>query len=377
MFFRAATGYNGISFPDRGSQTLRTPAPSASHRLKALVAYFRRNRSFLSRVFRQYASNTLRVRVLKRTRVVEPLSAVFYVTHRCNLACHYCTQKYPDVLSREASTERTIDLLATIRPQVGSLYITGGEPLCRHDLEEILAAAQKLRFFTILHTNGVELDRRPRVLDLISSLVISLDSVNEDHFDKVTHSAPGTTRRLLANILAAGRHLRDTHRPVTLNCVIGATHLDDVYGVMDFCRQHDFIFSCCAALQNDLTPYPLLANPRYQKLVEHILESKRRKSLKINGSLEELEYILKFRDFNCYPTLLARIYPNGDVYYPCVPLKTVGGNLFETPSLQEIYARARRKFGDIPDCRGRCHLYSNVTSHFYVHKFWNLAAEYK
>ncbi len=346
-------------------------------KLKAIASYIRRNRSFLGRVFKQYASNTVNVRILKRTRLVEPISAIFYVTHRCNLACHYCTQKYPDVLSQEVSTEKTIELLRILRPHLGSLYITGGEPLCRSDLEEILRAAAELRYFTILHTNGVLLDRREKLLDYIVSLVISLDSMNEGRFDSVTQSAPGTTRRIISNIARYGRRMQETRRPMTINCVIDASTVADVYEVMEFCREHDFIFSCCSALKNDLTPYELLSNVRYQRLVDHILESKRQKRLKINGSVEELEYILKFKDFNCYPTLFARIYPNGDVYYPCVPLKTVGGNLFETPSLKEIYRRAREKFGDVPDCRGRCHLYSNITSHFYVHKFWNLAREYK
>jgi len=255
---------------------------------RAFLSYVRRNRAFLARVFKQYAWNTVNVRLLKRTRVVEPLSAVFYVTHRCNLACHYCTQKYPDVLSQEVSTEKTVELLRILRPQVGSLYITGGEPLVRGDLEEILRAASELGYWTILHTNGALLDRREKLLDYIQSLVISLDSMNEGRFDSITQSAPGTTRRIIDNIVHYGRFIRASGRPMTLNCVIDARNIEDVYPVMEFCREHDFIFSCCSALRNDLTQYELLANERYRRLVEHILESKRQKRLKINGSAEEL-----------------------------------------------------------------------------------------
>src|SRR6516225_4546224 len=152
--------------------TLLTPPqqPGALERLKSFAAYFQQNRRFLATVLRQYAWNTLNVRVLKRTRTIEPLSAIFYVTHRCNLSCHYCTQKYPDVLSREVSTEKTIAILRMVRRQLRSLYVTGGEPLCRSDLEEILQAAQELGYNTILHTNGVLLDRREKVLDHIASL---------------------------------------------------------------------------------------------------------------------------------------------------------------------------------------------------------------
>src|SRR5690348_17429785 len=111
---------------------------SGARRLKAFSTYVRRNRVFLGKVFKQYAWNTLNVRLLRRTRTIEPLSAIFYVTHRCNLACHYCTQKYPDVLSQELSTTKTIELLGIVRRHLCSLYITGGEPTCRSDLEEIL-----------------------------------------------------------------------------------------------------------------------------------------------------------------------------------------------------------------------------------------------
>src|SRR5574340_1216472 len=157
---------------DSDSQPRRQP--TAGQKLRALATYVNRNRDFLGRVLRQYAANTLKVRVLKRTRVIEPLSAIFYVTHRCNLSCHYCTQKYPDILSQELPTDQTIEILRIVRRHLRSLYITGGEPTCRVDLEEILEAAQKLGFNTILHTNGVLLDRRARLLDSIQSLVISL-----------------------------------------------------------------------------------------------------------------------------------------------------------------------------------------------------------
>ena len=42
----------------------------------------------------------------------------------------------------------------------------------------------------------------------------------------------------------------------------------------------------------------------------------------------------------------------------------------------EIYRRARERLGDVPDCRRRCYLYSNITSHLYFHNFWDLAREY-
>ena len=346
-------------------------------RMRAIYNYFKRNLPFLKVVFRQYAQNNWNVRIRKSTRVIDPISAIFYITHRCNLECHYCTQKSPDVTSEELSTAKTIELLRRIRTELSSLYVTGGEPLVRPDVAEVLQAAHGMGYSIILHTNGTLLDRREEVLDSIHSLVISLDSMNESRFDRITKSPAGTTRHILENIVRYGRQMRQSRRPMTINCVINSDTVDDVYDVMEFCREYDFVFSCCTALNNDVTQYSLLDNPKYMALADHIVQSKREKRLRINGSAESLEYTLKLKKFNCYPTLFARVYPNGDVFYPCVPLKTVGGNLFETPSVKEIFARARKKLGDVPDCRRRCHLYSNITSHLYVHNFWNLAGEYK
>lgn len=346
-------------------------------RIRASYNHFKRKLPFLRTVFGQYVRNSWNVRFRKSTRVIDPISAIFYITHRCNLECHYCTQKSPDILSEELSTEKTIEVLRRIRAELSSLYITGGEPLTRPDVEEILQAARQMRYSTILHTNGTLLDRREGVLDSIESLVISLDAVNESRFDAVTNSPAGTTRHIIQNTIRYGRQMRKSQRPMTINCVISPDTISDVYEVMDFCQENDFTFSCCTALTNDISQYSLLEDPKYIALANHIIESKQKRALRINGSVESLQYTLKLKNFNCYPTLFARVYPNGDVYYPCVPLKTVGGNLFQTPSVKKIFARARERLGDVPDCRGRCHLYSNITSHLYVHNFWNLAKEYK
>ena len=285
-------------------------------RMEAFYSYVNHKKPFLKRVLRHYAQNTWNVRIRKRTCVIEPLSAIFYITHRCNLECHYCTQKYPDIISQELPTDKTLELLGLIRKELGSLYVTGGEPLTRSDVGDILQAANRMGYSIILHTNGTLLDRREEVLDSIHSLVISLDSMNEARFDAVTNSPAGTTRHILDNIIYYGHRMRESHRPVTINCVIAENTIEDVYDVMEFCREHDFVFSCCSALKNDVTQFSLLENLRYNALVEHILDCKRRKLQRINGSVEILESILKFNDFNCYPTLFARVYPKRGCLLP-------------------------------------------------------------
>jgi len=105
--------------------------------LRGLVA----QAPFVAKNFRLYFRNGWRRHIL-RSKVVAPYAVTFYVTHKCNLACSYCTQKEPDVFSDELDTAGTIELLRRIRKESDSIVITGGEPTLRSDIEEIVAAAR-------------------------------------------------------------------------------------------------------------------------------------------------------------------------------------------------------------------------------------------
>src|SRR5947209_17036517 len=121
-------------------------SPAKRELLRGLV----RQVPFVAKNFQLYFRNAWRRRVL-RTKVVAPYAVTFYVTHKCNLACSYCTQKEPDVFSDELSTADTIRLLRKIRRESDSIVITGGEPTLRSDIEEIVLAARfECKFRSVL-----------------------------------------------------------------------------------------------------------------------------------------------------------------------------------------------------------------------------------
>ena len=61
---------------------------------------------FVLKNFKHYFQNLYR-REVRRTNVVAPYAAILYVTHKCNLACTYCTQREPDALATTlASSQR-------------------------------------------------------------------------------------------------------------------------------------------------------------------------------------------------------------------------------------------------------------------------------
>src|SRR6202451_4857210 len=92
-----------------------------------------RQAPFVAKNFQLYFRNGWRRHVL-RTNVVAPYAVTFYVTHKCNLACSYCTQKEPDVFSEELPTAGTLKVLAKIRRETDSIVFTGGELTLSSDI---------------------------------------------------------------------------------------------------------------------------------------------------------------------------------------------------------------------------------------------------
>ena len=333
-----------------------------------------RQAPFVAKNFQLYFRNAWRRHIL-RTKVVAPYAVTFYVTHKCNLACSYCTQKEPDVFSEELPTAETIQLMRRIRKETDSLVITGGEPTLRSDIEELAEAARfecKYRSLLLI-TNGTLLDRKPRILGAVTGLVVSLDALAADPTNPL--SKPAALPKVLENLALAREKLRSPRR-ITISTVIEEWNLGEVERLLDWCGEQGFIFAAQSAQMEKMPNLALLGNPRYQALVDKIIERRRSGTQPINGTPRTIETLLRFGDFQCYPTMFPRVYPNGDVFYPCEPLHKIAGNLLRDGSLKKIFARGKKIYGDIPPCQGICYLFGNVLSHYYVNDFWGLARDF-
>lgn len=110
------------------------------------------------------------------------LDAAIIVTYRCNAHCQMCnTWKYP---SRKEE-EITLTDISKLPDRMGYVNLTGGEPMLRDDIEEIVAILSKKARKVELSTNGyftdriVELARRFRDIRVRVSLE-GLPKVNDE-----------------------------------------------------------------------------------------------------------------------------------------------------------------------------------------------------
>jgi GTP 3',8-cyclase len=122
----------------------------------------------------------------------------------------------PDVLSFE-EIQRLVRVMAVIG--VGDVRLTGGEPLVRRDLPELvrmLAATPGVEDLS-LTTNGVLLDRlaAPLVTAGLRPINVSLDSLSHTRFAEITRR--NALGRVLRGLAEAERH--PELRPIKVNCV--------------------------------------------------------------------------------------------------------------------------------------------------------------
>src|SRR5258708_5577103 len=231
--------------------------PPKGELLRGLV----RQAPFVAENFRLYFRNGWRRHVL-RTKVWAPYAVTFYVTHKCNLACTYCTQKEPDVFSAELGTADTIRLLRRIRKESDSIVITGGEPTLRTDIEEIVHAARfdcKFRS-VLLITNGTLLDRKAGILSGVTGLVVSLDALAADPTNPL--SKPAALPKVMENLEFAKERLGGARR-ITISTVIEEWNIGEVERLLDLCGEAGFVLAAQSAEMGKRTNIRRARDDRY------------------------------------------------------------------------------------------------------------------
>jgi len=148
------------------------------------------------------------------------------LTDRCNFRCRYCMPEEPQWIPKQQFLSRP-DLLRLVRlfvqRGIRNIRLTGGEPLLRPELAEIIADLSSLRPLGLerisMTTNGSRLAQMLPALKAagLDDLNISLDSVDPQRFRELTGAE-------LAPVLAGIDAAEDLGVPFKLNSVLVRGH---------------------------------------------------------------------------------------------------------------------------------------------------------
>ena len=165
------------------------------------------------------------------------------VTDRCDLRCFYCLpEQFHDYAEPEhwltfAEIEQVVRAFAALG--VSRVRLTGGEPLVRRDLPQLvrsLAGIDGIRDLS-LSTNAHRLAAQAHTLQQagITRLNVSLDSLQPERFQQITK---GKLDKVLAGLLAAKAA---GFQPIKLNMVVmQGINDDEVLDMVEFCLEHRF-----------------------------------------------------------------------------------------------------------------------------------------
>jgi GTP 3',8-cyclase len=166
------------------------------------------------------------------------------VTDRCNFRCSYCMplDKYEWIDRSEILTFEEITRLSRlfIRLGVEEIRITGGEPLLRHGLENLVAQMALIPGLKDLSltTNASLLQEKAAVLAQagLKRINVSLDTIHPEKFKSMTR------RDDLANVLAGLAAARQYGMsPIKINSVVQrGVNVSDILELVEFCRQNGY-----------------------------------------------------------------------------------------------------------------------------------------
>jgi radical SAM protein with 4Fe4S-binding SPASM domain len=180
---------------------------------------------------------------LKTSSFARPYVVSWNLTYRCNLACEHCyldaggtplvgTENFAD--RSELGTDecfRVIDEIAAFAPECVTI-LTGGEPLLRRDILEIVRRAADRGLWVVVGTNGVSITENlaKRLAEAgARGLSLSLDALDPERHDSFRK-----VRGAWRNTVEGAAILNRTGLPFIVQTTAGAHNRGELEAIADF-----------------------------------------------------------------------------------------------------------------------------------------------
>ncbi|MHA1357338.1 MAG: radical SAM protein [Candidatus Helarchaeota archaeon] len=299
-----------------------------------------------------------------------PIFYIWTMTNQCNFLCSYCSNhrggKYPELwrqgLKNDLTTAQGKQLIKIMKDST-AIYFCGGEPTIRKDLPELLDYTTNLNMFNMINTNGsligdLLLDPRyKKFLSQMDVVIISLDSLSIPQLSEMYKVKELIARKVLRNILVLRILQNFVQFKLVANTVITEDNLEECFDILDFCCDLGICFSPVSANIKHEPNYTLLKNPRYQALVDKILE-RADQGYPMIASSRMLKQLLRAENIHCYPTVFDHIDYNGEIFWPCKTyLNAAMVNVLNYKNVHDVHKAAAQLIDPTnfaEKCGGKC-----------------------
>jgi PqqA peptide cyclase len=267
-----------------------------------------------------------------------PLALIAEITHRCPLHCVYCSN--PMQLAGTGSELSTAEWKSVFE-QAGKLgmlhaHFTGGEPLARADLTELIAAASGAGLYTNLITSGIGLNEQ-RLQALVDAgldhIQISFQDSQEDAANWIAGAKAHAHKVELSR--AIRQRVDQKKLAFTVNLVVHRQNLDHLEEMIEFIEQlnperveiaHTQYYGWALANRAALMP----TRAQVEKAVATVAEAEKRLAGRIRIDSVVPDYYAKYPKacMGGWGRKLMLINPAGKAL-PCHAAEVLPGMVFE------------------------------------------------
>jgi PqqA peptide cyclase len=273
--------------------------------------------------------------------VSNPLALIAELTHRCPLHCVYCSNPLELAeVSSELSTAKWVDIFQQ-SGKLGMLHahFTGGEPLARPDLTELVAGARAAGLYTNLITSGIGL-AEARLQALVDAGLDHIQISFQDSREGAANWIAGAKAH--AHKIELSRLIRRHKIAFTVNLVIHRQNIDHLEEMISFIEQlapdrmeiaHTQYYGW--ALKNRAALLP--TREQLEKAVEAVSSAEKRLAGRIRIDFVVPDYYARFPKacMGGWGRRLMLINPSGKVL-PCHAAEVIPGLIFENVRQQTL-----------------------------------------
>ncbi|MBC7356587.1 MAG: Radical domain protein [Desulfomicrobiaceae bacterium] len=159
------------------------------------------------------------------------------VTRSCNLACKHCrAEAHLEPYPNELSTAEAVALIDTF-PQVGSpiIIFTGGDPMLRPDVYDLVAHAAALGLRPVMSPNGTLITAE--TAQRMKAAGVQRCSISIDGPDAASHDAFRGVPGAFAGALRGIEYLRQAGIPFQINTTVTRSNMESFPRIFELCEK--------------------------------------------------------------------------------------------------------------------------------------------
>ncbi len=305
-----------------------------------------------------------------------PIVAQWEITYNCNFKCKYCNVwRNKNNKMKELSLDEIKDIIDQL-DRIGVIWITftGGEPLLKKELPEIIKYCSEKGIITLVNDNGSLLKRKlPELKDCLNSISVSIDSPDERINDDL-RGVKGAFKKAFSAAIKSKDYIK-----TVVNMTVTSNSLNSLEKMVALCRKK--------GLKVEFTPVSIIPTEGYEKtcakndLVDPVkfhdtVIELRKKYNNIVFFKPYMELIkrggVSKSNFVCRaPELMINLKPNGDVVYPCgyFPVKRFSAKKMR---IKDIIKKSKGFAGKHFDFCNNCTLFCFLASSLAVNNVKDL-----